>query len=272
MKKTNQIIVQWQQIWVKKIQDTDYISLTDIAKKKWDKPDLIIQNWIRTQQTLLFLWKWEELFNQDFNPFIFEGIKNDSLENSFVMTPKKWIESTNAIWIISKPWRYGWTYAHKDIAFKFASWISVEFELYIIQEFQRLKADEQEKLSLGWDVKRELAKVNYKIHTDAIKEYLLPTLSEFKKNFAYADEADFLNVLIFWKTAKQWKEENSELVWNMRDYAWALELVILANIESFNAEYIEQWLNQEDRYMKLREIILRQRTSLESRNFKKLEI
>ena len=271
MKKTNKIIVQWRQIWVKKIQDSDYISLTDIAKKKWDKPDLIIQNWIRTQNTLLFLWKWEELFNQNFNPFIFEGIKNDSFENSFIMTPKKWIESTNSIGIISKPGRYWGTYAHSDIAFKFASWISVEFELYIIQEFQRLKSGEQEKLSVGWDVKRELAKVNYKIHTDAIKDYLLPTLSELKKRFAYADEADFLNVLIFWKTAKQWMWEHPDILGNMRDHASALDLIILANIENFNAQYIEQWLSQEERYQKLKAIIMRQRKSLENRNFKKLE-
>ena len=271
MKKTNQIIVQWQQIWVKRIQDNDYISLTDIAKKKWDKPDLIIQNWIRTQNTLLFLWKWEELFNQNFNPFIFEGIKNESFENSFTMTPKRWIESTNAIWIISKSGRYGWTYAHKDIAFKFASWISVEFELYIIQEFQRLKQDEQEKISVGWDIKRELAKVNYKIHTNAIKDYLLPTLSDIKKKFTYANEADLLNVLIFWKTAKQWNDENPDQDWNMRDHGSALELILLANIESFNAEYIEQWLDQEERYQRLKRIIIRQTKSLENKSFKKLE-
>ena len=226
---------------------------------------------MKSRNTIEFLWAWENIFNHNFNRVEFDAFKNESWSNSFYMTPSRWVESTNAEGIISKSGRYGWTYAHKDIAFKFASWISVEFELYIIQEFQRLKSGEQEKLSVGWDVKRELAKVNYKIHTDAIKDYLLPTLSELKKRFAYADEADFLNVLIFWKTAKQWKEDNPELVWNMRDYASALDLIILANIENFNAEYIEQWLSQEERYQKLKAIIMRQRKSLENRNFKKLE-
>lgn len=168
MKKS--INVLWAKIVLFEQKEEDYISLTDIAKYKSDKPDLVIQNWIRTHNTIEYLWKWEKLNNLNFNPFTFEGFKNEAWENAFIMTPKKWIENTNAIWIISKAWRYGWTFAHKDIAFKFASWISVDFELYMIQEFQRLKAEEQEKKSLWWDVKREIAKINYKIQTDSIKE------------------------------------------------------------------------------------------------------
>ncbi len=262
MKKT--LNVNWTKIVIFEQNENDYISLTDIAKYKWDKPDLIMQNWIRTNNTIQFLWIWEQLNNPDFNPFIFEGFKNESAENSFIMTPKKWIDKTNAIWIISKPWRYWGTYAHKDIAFKFASWISVEFELYIIKEFQRLKEEEKKRELSDWDVKRSIASVNYKIQTDSIKDNLIPTLSDFKKKYIYADEADLLNLIIFWKTSKIWKEENIELskTWNMRDFADVIELIILSNLESFNANFINEWLSKIDRYEKLLNISETQKKSL----------
>jgi len=268
MKKS--INVLWAKIVLFEQKEEDYISLTDIAKYKSDKPDLVIQNWIRTHNTIEYLWKWEKLNNLNFNPFTFEGFKNEAWENAFIMTPKKWIENTNAIWIISKAWRYGWTFAHKDIAFKFASWISVDFELYMIQEFQRLKAEEQEKKSLWWDVKREIAKINYKIQTDSIKENLIPTLWELKQKFVYADEADLLNILVFGKTAKIWRDENPDLKWNIRDFANVYDLVILSNLENFNAEFIRSWLSQEKRYELLYEIVKNQRKSLQIEDVKKL--
>lgn len=268
---TKLINVLGTKIVLQEQNDFDFISLTDIAKYKSDKPDLVIQNWIRTHNTIDYLWKWEVLHNPNFNPFIFEGFKSEAWENAFIMTPKKWIENTKAIWIISKPWRYGWTFAHKDIAFKFASWISVEFELYIIKEFQRLKEEELERKNLGWDVKREIAKINYKIQTDAIKDILIPTLWELKKKFIYADEADLLNILVFWKTAKMWRDENKDEKWNIRDFANVYELVILSNLENFNAELIRKWLSQEERYEILYEIVQNQRKSLIDDNIKKLE-
>ena len=272
MKTNTTLIIQWYKISLHTKSKDEYISLTDIAKHKDpEKTWLVISHWLSAKSTIDFLWTWEKLNNPNFNVTEFSNIRMQGWSNGYVLSSSNWIESTGAIGIHSSPWRYGWTYAHKDIAFEFASWISPEFKLYLITEFQRLKAEQQEKLSLGWDVKRELAKVNYKIHTDAIKEYLLPTLWAFQKKFAYADEADFLNVLVFWKTAKMWQDENPKLPWNMRDYASALDLVILSNIENFNALYISEWLSQEERYLKLREIILRQRTSLESTDFKRLE-
>ncbi len=258
----NTIQVQWLNITLSSRDEWDYISLTDIARYKSIETDQIIANWMRNRNTIEFLSIWEQIHNPDFKPLESEGFKKESWLNAFLLSPKKWTTTTNAIGIISKAWRYGGTYAHRDIAFKFASWISVEFELYLITEFQRLKEIEQEKQSLGWDVKRELAKVNYRIHTDAIKDYLLPTLTEVKKRYIYADEADFLNVLVFYKTAKMWYEENPTLEWNIRDHANALDLVILSNIENHNAQYISEWLTQEDRYLKLRDIIMRQRKSL----------
>lgn len=258
----NTIQVQWLQVSLASRKEWDYISLTDIARYKSPETDQVISNWMRNRNTVEFLWVWETLNNPDFKPLEFEGFKKEAWLNAFLLSPKKWIDSTDAIGIISRSGRYGGTYAHRDIAFEFASWISVEFKLYLITEFQRLKEIEQEKQSLGWDVKRELAKVNYRIHTDAIKDYLLPTLTEVKKRYIYADEADFLNVLVFWETAKMWQDENPELPGNMRDHADALDLVILSNIENHNAQYISEWLTQEDRYLKLRDIIMRQRKSL----------
>lgn len=274
---TKQILkVEWNEIVLFQQNERDFISLTDIARYKWDKPDLIIQNWIRTHNAIEFLWTWERLNNPNFNPFTFEGFKTKTWEGSFVMTPKKWIESTNAIWIISKSWRYGWTFAHKDIALKFASWISPEFELYIIKEFQRLKEEEKRRELSGWDIKRSIASVNYKIQTDSIKFNLIPTISEFEQKYAYANEADLINLIIFWKTAKMWEDENPELAknWNMRDYADVIELIILSNLESFNADYIEQWLSRKERFEKLWKIAQTQKQSLLSDkkliNFKKI--
>jgi hypothetical protein len=177
------INVKWSEITLYSKNQDEFISLTDIAKYKWDRPDMIIQNWIRTYNTINYIWLWEQINNPDFNPFNYEGVKNESRENAFVMTPKKWIEKTNAIWIISKAGRYGWTYAHKDIAFKFASWISVEFELYLIKEFQRLKKSDLQSKNFEWSVKRELTKINYKLQTDSIKNYLIPSLEDFKMKY-----------------------------------------------------------------------------------------
>ncbi len=180
------------------------------------------------------------------------------------MTPKKWIESTNAIGIFSKSWKYWWTYAHEDIALEFASWISPEFKFYVIKEFKRLKKEEQERLELWWDTKRTIASMNYKIQTDAIQDHLIPTLPEFKKKYIYADEADLINLIIFWKTAKEWRDINPELAkkWNMRDYANIIQLVIIANLESFNADYIKDWLSKEERFDKLSKIAITQKNTL----------
>lgn len=259
------ITVNWNEIVLFEQRKEDYISLTDIAKQKWNKPDMIIQNWIRNNSTIQFLWLWEKENNPDFNPFTFEGFKNKSSENSFVMTPKKWIEWTNAIWIISKSWRYGWTYAHKYIAFEFASWISAEFKYFLVKEFDRLKTEENERKLSWWDIKRNLAKINYRVQTDAIKDYLIPSLPEFKKKYnQYASEADLLNLIVFWQTAKEWEKENPNLAkeWNIRDYTWVIDLSILSNLESFNWEFIKQWLNKDDRFERLSEIARTQRASM----------
>ncbi len=267
------INIKWREVSLFLKNKEDYISLTDIAKYKSDRPDMVIQNWIRTYNTINYIWLWEEINNPDFNPFIYEGVKNDSRENAFVMTPKKWIEKTNAIWIISKSWRYWWTYAHKDIAFKFASWISVEFELFLIKEFQRLKQQETQSKSVEWSVKRELAKINYKLQTDSIKNYLIPTLEDFKKKYIYADEADLLNIIIFGETANIWREENIDKKWNIRDYASLEQLLLLANLENLNSEFIKQNLDKEKRYELLSEIAKKQMQILFKNiwNFKKIK-
>ena len=198
----------------------DYISLTDIAKyKNTDDPRFVIQNWMRNRNTLEFIGLWEVLNNENFNRVQFDTFRNEAGLNRFTMTPQKWIDSTNAIGIISKSGRYGGTYAHYDLAMEFASWISAEFKLYLIQDYKRLKSDENSKLSLGWNLNREISKINYKIHTDAIKEYLLKDLTNEQLSYQYASEADMLNVALFNKRAKQWREENPDLKGNRRDYA-----------------------------------------------------
>lgn len=246
--------------------EEDFISLTDIARyKNPEHPADVIKNRMRSRNTLEFLGIWEKINNPStFNLVDFDQFIKEAWANSFVMTPQKWIDSTHAVWIISKSWR-GWgTYAHKDIAFKFASWISPEFELYVIKDYQRLKQQEEQKKAIWRDVKRMIAKINYKIHTDAIQQYRIPWLSEFQQQYAYADEADMLNLIVFGCTAKEWRESNADLakVGNIRDHAHALELVILANLESFNAQYLEQWLSQDERYELLSKIAQTQRQSL----------
>jgi hypothetical protein len=238
----------------------DYICVTDIARyQDSERTDYIIQNWLRTRNTIEFLGIWERLNNPDFNPIEFDGIRKQAGLNTFVLTAKRWIESTGAIGLISKPGRYGGTYAHKDIAFEFASWVSVEFKLYLIKEFQRLKEDENRRLSLAWDLNRTLSKLNYRIHTDAVKANLIPAVvSAAQAANTYASEADLLNVALFGQTAKQWRDANRTLEGNMRDRASVQQLLVLANIESLNAELIQMGLTQGERLQKLNAVAIRQ--------------
>ena len=253
----------------------DYISLTDIAKyKNTDDPRFVIQNWMRNRNTLEFIGLWEALNNPNFNRVQFDTFRNEAGLNRFTMTPSKWIESTDAIGIVSKAGRYGGTYAHSDIAMEFASWLSPEFKLYIIQDYKRLKEDENSKLSLTWNLHREISKINYKIHTDAIKDYLLKDLTYEQLSFKYASEADMLNVALFNRTAKEWREENPDLKGNMRDYASINELLVLANMESYNAILICKGIDQKERMIELREIARKQIFALErlgSESMNKLE-
>ena len=266
----NKLTVLEQEISI--IKD-DYISLTDIAKyKDSQEANEIIRNWLRNRNTIEFLGLWEQLNNFDFKPVEFDGFKKEAGLNSFTMSPKKWCENTNAIGIISKSGRYGGTYAHKDIAFEFATWVSVEFKLYLIKEFQRLKNDEIEKQKLGWDIKRTLVKMNYHIHTDAIKNNLIPQdLAKNKVPFIYASEADLLNVALFGLTAKQWSENNPKLEGNMRDYATAEQLVVMANLESLNAQLIKQNIPFEERLVSLNEVAIEQLKLLLNYSAKKLK-
>lgn len=252
----------------------DYISLTDIAKyKNTDDPRFVIQNWMRNRNTLEFIGLWEALNNPNFNRVQFDTFRNEAGLNRFTMTPSKWIESTGAIGIVSKSGRYGGTYAHYDIAMEFASWISAEFKLYLIQDYKRLKSDENSRLSLSWNLHREISKINYKIHTDAIKEYLLSDLTNEQLSFKYASEADMLNVALFNKRAKQWREENLDLKGNMRDYASLNELLVLANMESYNAILIAKGVEQKERMIELRKLARTQMLSIEKldSNIKKLK-
>lgn len=245
----------------------EYISLTDIAKyRNTDDPRFVIQNWMRNRNTLEFIGLWEVLNNKNFNRVQFDTFRRDAGLNRFIMTPQKWMDSTNAIGIISKAGRYGGTYAHYDIAMEFASWISPEFKLYIIQDYKRLKSDENSKLSLGWNLNREISKINYKIHTDAIKEYLLKDLSNEQLSFKYASEADMLNVALFNKRAKQWHDENPKIKGNMRDYASLNELLVLSNMESYNAVLISKGMEQKERMTELRKLARTQLLSLEKLN------
>lgn len=251
-----------QQVGVSSLNGIEYICITDIARfKNSDHTDDLIRNWLRNRNTIEFLGIWEQLNNPDFKPVEFDGFKKQAGLNSFTLTPKQWIESTGAVGLISKAGRYGGTYAQKDIAFEFASWISVEFKLYLIKEFQRLK--EQEFVQLGWDIRRNLAKVNYQIHTDAIKENLIPdTLTKQQINTVYATEADLLNIALFGVTAQQWRNENPTLTGNMRDHANMHQLVCLANLESMNAHYITEGLSQMERLQKLNALAISQMTIL----------
>jgi hypothetical protein len=242
----------------------DYISLTDIAKyEDEDNPRYIIQNWMRNRSTVDYLAIWEELHNPNFNRVEFEAVTKNAGRNAFVMTPQKWIDSTNAIGIISKSGRYGGTYAHSDIAFEFASWISAEFKLYIIKDYQRLKQAESDHLSLDWSARREIAKTNYKVHTDAIKDYLInENLPARYVNYTYANEADLINVALFGMTAKDWRDKHPKEKGNIRDLANLPQLIILANLEMLNAEFIKAGLPQRERLQKLHDIAVSQLKSI----------
>jgi len=249
----------------------EYISITDIARYKDMRTDYIIQNWMRNRNTIEFLGIWEKLNNPDFNPIEFDGFRNRSGLNSFTLTPRQWIEKTNAIGIISKAGRYGGTYAHRDIALEFATWISVEFKLYLIKEVQRLKEEEEKKL--GWDLKRNLAKINYRIHTDAIKENLIPpALSKYQIDHVYASEADILNMALFGKTAAQWKEDNPEQKVTIRDHANISQLVCISNLENLNSFLIKEKMSQNDRLKRLNKIAIEQmKILMENRSIGLLE-
>ena len=264
MAKNKKIEVKGTEISIFKGETEDFISLTDIARyKDSDRSDYILQNWMRNRETIEFLGLWEKINNEDFNSIEFDGIRNKSGVNSFILTPKQWINNTNAIGIISKAGRYGGTFAHKDIAFEFASWISAEFKLFLIKEFQRLKNEEIENKSLEWNLSRSLSKINYKIHTDAIKEHLIPNiLSKPKDGFVYATEADVLNIALFGQTAKEWRENNPKQDGNIRDYASVEQLIVLSNMESVNAELIKQGMQQADRLLVLNSMAISQMKSL----------
>jgi len=264
------ITVKGTEVTVIKINDADYISLTDIAKvKNPDDPNGVIANWMRTRNTIDYLGIWEYLYNPNFKPLEFEGFRNEAGANAFTLSPQKWIETTDAIGIISKSGRYGGTFAHKDIAFKFASWISVEFELYIVKEFQRLKEEEQK--AIGWTAKRELAKINYHIHTSAVRRNLIPKeLSKEQINFIYANEADVLNAAMFGMTAAMWREANPDLKGNIRDYATINELICLSNMENLNAVFINEGLPQQERLLKLNQIAIQQMSVLQDVENRKL--
>ena len=244
-------------------QEKAYISLTDIAKyKNKDNAFIVIANWLRNRSTIEYLGLWEQLNNPDFKPIEFDRFKNEAGSNGFTLTPQQWIKATNAIGIISKSGRYGGTYAHSDIAFEFASWISAEFKLYLIKDYQRLKIDEANRKALRWDEKRELTKINYHIHTDAISQYLItPELTKEEITYKYADEADLLNVALFGMRAKQWRDahpDEAKKGQNIRDYASAEELVVLVNLESYNALWISQGLPQAERLKQLRTVAYNQ--------------
>lgn len=247
--------------------ENEYISLTDIAKYKSDDPNDVIKNWMRNRETLEFLGLWESLHNSSFKPVEFEGFRSQAGLNTFTMSPTKWINGVNAIGIVSKAGRYGGTYAHSDIAFEFASWVSAEFKLYIIKDYKRLKADENSRLSLGWNLNREIVKLNYKIHTDAIKENLIPPeLTPQQIAYKYANEADLLNVALFGKTAKEWRTAYAEKKGNIRDEATIQQLLVLSNMESYNAILIEQGKSMSERLILLRELVIQQMRTIENLN------
>ena len=264
-KSTKSIIeVQGVAITVLSQSNEDYISLTDIARyRNAREPFAIINNWMRSRSTIEFLGLWEILSNPSFKPLEFERFKTEAGSNYFVLSPQRWIEATNALGVTSKSGRYGGTYAHKDIAFEFASWISVEFKLYLIKEFQRLKDDENRRLSLSWNLNRTLSKLNYRIHTGAIRDYLIPPeITRAQAAITYANEADILNIALFGLTAKQWRDANPKLDGNMRDHATVEQLLVLANIEGMNAEFIRMSLLQGDRLKRLNQIAIRQMQTL----------
>ena len=254
------------QIYTEDFKNT-YISLTDIARyKNVHEPKDVVKNWLRVRDTIEFLGLWETIHNPNFKGVEFDSFRKEAGTNVFTLSPQRWIENTSAIGIVSKSGRGGGTFAHPDIAMEFASWISAEFKLYLIQDYKRLKSDENSKLSLGWNLNREISKINYKIHTDAIKEYLLKDLTNEQLSYKYASEADMLNVALFNKRAKQWREDNPELKGNMRDYASLNELLVLANMESYNAILIGKGMDQKERMIELRKLARTQLMSIEKLN------
>ncbi|MEA3450198.1 MAG: KilA-N domain-containing protein [Patescibacteria group bacterium] len=273
MKSTKQIIVQGTKIsLLLRPDNNDYISLTDMAKKFGD--DVLIYQWMRNRNTVEFLGIWERMHNSDFKGLEFETFKKQAGMNSFSLTPKKWAKATGAIGVISKAGRYGGgTYAHIDIAFEFGSWLSAEFKLYLIKEFQRLKIEENERLALGWDIKRTLTRINYRIHTDSIKTHLIPNrISKAQANIIYANEADLLNMALFGTTSKKWRSKNPNKDGNIRDYADVSQLVCLANLETLNAEFIRQGISANKRLLRLNEIaIIQMRSLLNNPKVKKLK-
>ena len=256
------ITVQNTQITVVNINERDYISLTDMVRNI-ENGLALIEKWLRNKNTIEFLGIWEEMYNPDFNSPEFEGIKNAAGLNRFILSVKQWVEKTNSRGIIAKAGRYGGTYAHKDIAFEFATWVSPQFKLYLIQEFERMKSEEQKQL--GWTAKRELSKINYRIHTDAIKQNLIPEeVTAAQASIIYAEEADVLNVAMFGQTAKQWREAHPEQKGNIRDYASINELICLANMENINAVLIDEGVPQGDRLVRLNQIAINQMRVLEN--------
>ena len=256
------ITVQNTQITVVTINERDYISLTDMVRNI-ENGLALIEKWLRNKNTIEFLGIWEEMYNPNFNSPEFEGIKNAAGLNRFILSVKQWVEKTNSRGIIAKAGRYGGTYAHKDIAFEFATWVSPQFKLYLIQEFERMKSEEQKQL--GWTAKRELSKINYRIHTDAIKQNLIPEeVTTVQASIIYAEEADVLNVAMFGQTAKQWREAHPELKGNIRDYASINELICLANMENINAVLIDEGVPQGDRLVRLNQIAINQMRVLEN--------
>ncbi len=257
------INVKDKEIAIISIQNQDFVSLTDIAKYKTEEPNVVIGNWMRNRNTIEYLGLWETLYNPKFKHIEFEGFRNQAGLHAFTLSPQKWINTTNAVGIICKSGRYGGTYAHKDIALKFASWISVEFELYIAKEFQRLKEEEQK--AIGWSIKRELAKINYHIHTDAIKQNLIPKeLTKSQTSKIYADEADVLNIALFGETAQDWRLENPDLQGNMRDYATVNQLICLSNLENLNSVFINEGLPQTERLIRLNHVAIQQMRILQN--------
>ena len=270
MAKKSEIIVRDVTIKTMKVNGVDYICITDVAKQKNSvDPNGVIANWMRNRNTVEFLGIWETIHNPSFNPLEFEGFRKEAGLNAFTLSPTRWILATKAIGIISQAGRNGGTYAQTDIAFEFASWISVEFRLYLVKEFQRLKADEQKLL--GWTAKRELSKINYHIHTDAIKSHLIPEeVTKEQANIIYAEEADVLNVAMFGMTAKQWREANPGRKGNIRDYATINELICLSNMENINAVLINDGIPQGERLLKLNQIAIQQMQVLEGNSGRKL--
>ena len=245
--------------------ENEFISLTDIARYKSDEPKDVIKNWMRSKDTLEFLGLWEQLHNSTFKGVEFDAFRNQAGSNTFTMSPSKWIDATNAIGIVSKSGRYGGTFAHSDIAFEFASWVSPEFKLYIIKDYKRLKTEENSRLSLSWNLNREISKLNYRVHTDAIKENLIPpVLTPQQISYTYASEADLLNAVLFGKTAKEWRDSNPNEKGNIRDVASIYQLLVLSNMESYNAILIKQGKSQAERMQLLHELAVQQMTTLSS--------